>query len=449
MKLRKIRCPHCEEVVELDFDVGLKQECPECDEPIVLSTGKTVVRRRRSGVKVGGYLHGTLLRENEDAPPTRRRRKKRSSSKSRRASSHRPVEPSYGEELEHIEVREDEELAFGGGLSGRSRKSRRRPGLSRKVLYGVLGLVTVGAIAGLASYLKRANEEESRGPIKINAGDTPTETRTRKDIAFDRLAAPLQNTPHEKLQGSSNSLAISEDLRSIGFPEEAGERIAQAREAVIQFLEAATMDERLPLIRELPVLSSAISKYYAGRDPGPIEYAAVSQMGVEDKDPRYVAFSVQFPDGTDRMIGLEFTAEGYKIDWPSFVVYSEMDWNEFMVKKPKLDKRFRVEARPSDYYNYGFTEEEYASYELSNPIGFQRSLYGFVRRGSTTHTEMVDLSRKIPTGRPMPLVLDIGFPADARADNLVIIKRMVSNGWFVRDAGNRAKASGDALRGDL
>jgi len=456
MKIRKIRCPHCEEVVELDFDVGLKQECPECEVEILISGSKTTVRRRRSGVRIGASVHGTALRENEDGPeekPKGRKERSKSKQKSKRTETKvQSEEEDWDEEEEFNDLEQDS----GGRKSSSRRKRSKTP-----IVGGLLGILTLLVIFLGARYLQR---QSSVGTTTTKKSTIARQETKRKDLSMDQLRAPLDRSPLANLKGSrSNKLGgwgdddketvrPDEDSRltaeqvALGIPKTPSDRSQLAREVLIRYLEASSLDERLPLIRNLSAVSGTISDYYKTEDSGPIAYSDVGLIGVEGADLRFIGLTVKFSGGVTKMVGLEYTADGYKVDWPSFVIYSEMDWDEFMETKPKLDRRFRVLAKKSDYFNYGFNADEYQSYEMTIPYAYGPSIYGYVRLGSSVHDELAKLSAIAP-GQKIPLVVDLAFPSSPKTNNMVLIKRLVSNGWMIRAAGS--DTIDRVLKGDL
>ena len=66
----------------------------------------------------------------------------------------------------------------------------------------------------------------------------------------------------------------------------------------------------------------------------------------------FVALKFQLEDGERRMAAFEATSFGPKLDWESYVGYSEIPWEKFVSDRPDVLHRFRVNALRGDYFNF-------------------------------------------------------------------------------------------------
>ena len=132
-----------------------------------------------------------------------------------------------------------------------------------------------------------------------------------------------------------------------------------------------------------------------------------------------------------RQMAVEETADGYRIDWQSWVGWSELPWSEIRDLRPVEPKVFRVIASNGDYFNFGFADDRaWRCYKLDAPDG-EHLLYGYVERGSELDGKLTPVGGE--TARS--LTLRLRYPKDAPAPDQVIIDSILANGWVVEDSG--------------
>ncbi len=123
-------------------------------------------------------------------------------------------------------------------------------------------------------------------------------------------------------------------------------------------------------------------------------------------------------------------AEGkWKLDWESFVGYSEMAWGQFKKERPTGAKLFRVFADRGDYWNFEFSEEsKFLSVQMLSPDGLT-SIHGYCERASSLGQEVESvLSRSQGV---QALTLRLAFPEKAESDHCVRILGLVSERWLL------------------
>ena len=166
---------------------------------------------------------------------------------------------------------------------------------------------------------------------------------------------------------------------------------------------------------------------------GNIEPAGISKFNASGESTPLGDFkSVEVMTGDFENKNLFFTNEedGLKIDWESWVGWSEMPWKEFRSSKPESSKVFRVTLSAVEYYNFDFLDEaKWQSYQLTSPDQ-EHSIYGYVERGSLMEKRF----RLPPDVKSIPFMLKLKFHKDTRTNDQVEIEEVVNEGWIEEDA---------------
>jgi hypothetical protein len=203
--------------------------------------------------------------------------------------------------------------------------------------------------------------------------------------------------------------------------------------AVKAFLEAPTREESLALVLD----SAAAARKWEAWLPGET-YVAPGFQGIIG-DPVTTgtgegAVSVALARTGDyklREITLVKRDGCLKVDWDSWVGWSEMTWEEFRTKKPVEPVLFRVQLSIVEYFNFAFSNDrEWSSYRLDSQDGMD-SFYGYVPRTG----ELDQRLRPADAGTKTKWVLKLKFPPHATRDNQVLIDSVVAEGWRVEEQG--------------
>lgn len=233
------------------------------------------------------------------------------------------------------------------------------------------------------------------------------------------LAVPAPGIPVQSETSETVSQAQSEKVDAA--------LLAEAELVVRKFLEARRIEEMLPLVRNPEVTEARMRSHYSR---GAIEESGMREFNTGGGFYSVgSSFEVQVRTRDDQQRSLLFcnTPEGIKIDWESWVGWSEMPWEEFMSTKPSDGKLFRVMLDAVTYYNFAFSDErKWKAYRLESADG-ESAVYGYVERDSELDSQL-----KIPRGsKQIALTLSLKFPADAKADNQVLIEKLIAKGWLL------------------
>ena len=194
-----------------------------------------------------------------------------------------------------------------------------------------------------------------------------------------------------------------------------------------KFLEAKSIDEILPLVRNPLVAEPRMKTLYPDRSTPPV---GLDQFNTDSEivhEGEHLTVKVRTKNFDERNLTFFNTPDGLKIDWESWVTWSEMPWKDFLAKKPVEPAVFRVTLSQQEYYNIGFTDDsKWQSYQLSCP-GQEKSIYGYVERNSALDQQL----RPPSDVKLTDLTLKLRFPANARSDNQVLIEGIVSESWVI------------------
>ena len=194
-----------------------------------------------------------------------------------------------------------------------------------------------------------------------------------------------------------------------------------------KFLEAKSIDEILPLVRNPLVAEPRMKTLYPDRSTPPV---GLDQFNTDSEivhEGEHLTVKVRTKNFDERNLTFFNTPDGLKIDWESWVTWSEMPWKDFLAKKPVESAVFRVSLSQQEYYNIGFTDDaKWQSYQLSCP-GQEKSIYGYVERNSALDQQL----RPPSDVKLTDLTLKLRFPANARSDNQVLIEGIVSESWVI------------------
>jgi hypothetical protein len=201
--------------------------------------------------------------------------------------------------------------------------------------------------------------------------------------------------------------------------------VVEAEPLARKFLKAKTIEELLPLVRHPVTAEDRMRAFYPdGRieAPGLSQFNTGTELHIREK---LAWFTVKTDNFEEKSLAFVETPQGLRMDWESWVGWSEISWETFLSSKPVTDHLFRVKLSPAEYYNFGYADEsKWQSYRLVSPNG-EHSLYGYVEKGSAQHRQI----RPCAESSNVSLMLSLKFPADAKSANQVEIERFVAEGW--------------------
>ncbi len=160
-----------------------------------------------------------------------------------------------------------------------------------------------------------------------------------------------------------------------------------------KFFFAESLAERLDYVRHPETTESRIESFYAL--PGNRGTADITVVGepitvrrFELEGIPFLGVLYDFSDLTQRGVVFEKTLGGWKIDWESFVGYSEMPWSVFFEAEPEDAFTFRALVKEDSYFNFGYGDEAtLACYQFFDPFK-DHSCWGYCVRGDEIDTAL-------------------------------------------------------------
>lgn len=202
------------------------------------------------------------------------------------------------------------------------------------------------------------------------------------------------------------------------------------------FLHAKNVDERLAYVRDVKLMEPIMRGYYARHPDGPVAFTKLEALPGTAAAPSIAFFDVHLPDGQKRraIAGRSSTGD-YRLDWASFVVYSAMEWRDFVAQRPETAVFMRVLVEPVSEYRGPFADAgRFLSVKLTDPLSRSSPvLYAYAPRRSELEQALSMILRAYP-GEPMPMMLKLKHPpqSESKETTQVLIEELVGEGWVTR-----------------
>ncbi len=201
--------------------------------------------------------------------------------------------------------------------------------------------------------------------------------------------------------------------------------LVEAEPLAKKFLTARSVEELLPLVRNPEVAEARMRNFYPGGKVSAPGFSQFNSTGGVSVLGRLLSLYVTTRDLDMKAIAFVDTPQGLKVDWESWVGWSEMSWETFIKTKPATGHVFRVTLSAVEYYNFAFTDEtKWKSYRLMSADG-EKSFYGYVEKDTLLDQKIhLDADTK-----SLALMLSLKYPEGATSDSQVEIERFVADGW--------------------
>jgi len=169
-----------------------------------------------------------------------------------------------------------------------------------------------------------------------------------------------------------------------------------------QFLQASSKEDILAIAREPERIRPLLDKYYQNL---PVDFSnltlnkekyeiATFQSGIA------TLLDTITEDGDTKLLCItNSSTDSPKVDWESFVNYSETPWEKLKVLRPKEPTLMRVKLKEAHYFNYRYEEEANACYRLSD-LKEQHFLYVYTKRDGLTHKTIESQIKNQSKGLP-------------------------------------------------
>lgn len=423
-----LQCPACERSVKIKSDTtATRMGCPYCKEPIELSSGEAEAEaprpsdedlpeapplefRRIEGVEPVSAHSGAGPDPSSKPQGERRRHRKRHADtlgwdeEQPRGGSGRSDKAGVDDDSsEFLEMDPDSP----GGV--RLKRVRRKKILTgRDKFFRVLTAAVVLAAVVIAGFIIYSFVMQTTSVIG-------TEAET------------LQKLPEEirVLIEEARVNPITEYLTN------AEEEIAAS--VLDGFFKAKTIDERLQFVRDQERIRPLMEKWYADNPQEATrewpDGTILLRNKVIDQDRYFIILAVEFAGEGKRVVAIEQKPDGeMRLDWETAVGYQPMPLEEFKAARPTQPVKFWVKIKPSDFYNFQFSDSgKYQAVELSYP-GKDFQLIGYIDRDKEWAPALIE---EIESGAAPSMIVELAYPdKDVTDDSLVEIHSIVSESWW-------------------
>lgn len=203
--------------------------------------------------------------------------------------------------------------------------------------------------------------------------------------------------------------------------------LMEAEPLAKKFLDARRIEDLLPLVRNPGVAEARMRRHYPD---GKIEAPGMAGFNTDSLVTRLgtiLSIKVRTRSYEEKPLAFVEVPQGIKIDWESWVGWSDMPWEEFLASKPTTPHVFRVNLSTVDYYNFAFADDaKWQAYRLTSPDE-THSIYGYAERGSKVNSSVLPPPETTRT----PLILSLRFPEHATSNSQVLIEKLVADGWVL------------------
>ena len=243
-------------------------------------------------------------------------------------------------------------------------------------------------------------------------------------VSLPARSAPVPKKPENALEKKPEEQALPAELAG-----DQAQLLSRVNSAARTFLEADTVEKLLPLIRNPEKVGPKLREWYPdGKVPAVGLSRPADTVGVVPDSK--IIFSKFFTrDFDEKQIAFFDGDGGLKVDWESYVGWSEIPWSEFIAERPSKPLLFRVSLNKEEYYNFDYSDDaKWQSYRMVSPDG-QHILYGYARKDSA----VVEALRMDEAGETLKTTLLLRFQGGGDSKNQVLIEKIVADGWIERE----------------
>ena len=162
------------------------------------------------------------------------------------------------------------------------------------------------------------------------------------------------------------------------------------------------------------------------------ETLAIQQF--ERQGTPFLGLVFEFDDVSRRGVVFEITDDGPKLDWRSFVGYSDMSVDEFLRVQPLEPMLMRVVLSEDDYYNFKYSDpKKWVCVKVEN-ASRDRSFWAYCRRNSATHLALVTGEKELAAKRIgiFEAVVQVRFEEEGRDRKQALLEEFVAAGHLVK-----------------
>ena len=214
----------------------------------------------------------------------------------------------------------------------------------------------------------------------------------------------------------------------------------EAVQSLMGFISAATVEDKLKFVRLPELVEPEIRELF--ENPSEWNKVIPTEVG---PDPVFTSFQLLGVD-TDvlrirNVDGLTLflfahSADGRQlVDWEAAPFTNQKRFEEFRENRTTQPERFRITVKPDNYFNYGFSEDEYYSLQIAHVSELDKKSYAYVKKGSAAEKSLVEVYPAIGNYfGDVCVYAELRYPTDSQsADHLEFVS-LVYPGWVLPDS---------------
>lgn len=194
-----------------------------------------------------------------------------------------------------------------------------------------------------------------------------------------------------------------------------------AQDVVRQYLNAASIEERLECVMDPERVKPLMEKHYKHTDlSGGVGYLWVAKPRKHGHRVRVAALRSLQHAYTYTLL---LFGGKYKIDWEASVVYNPMSFQEMIAKTPTFAQKFRVYARLGNYYNYEFGGAQRTHYCIElRESRTDECLWGYITKNSEDGRRLYEA---LEEGGWQPITIGMGYLPGGKSNEHVVITNFI------------------------
>jgi hypothetical protein len=327
----------------------------------------------------------------------------------------------------------------------RTNRLRRREAMLNGIskLVGCTALVVTVAVVFYVAITQLDKESPRIDPSYLENSTTPLENyqwsgseRQTKDTRLNltrpvlppkAATQPLGQAPVTQTPESPPPQPVRTEVGIVRI-EEKRSRI----EAVVRkFFTATTVAEKAASSRDGARVQSLMAVYYQKHPMTTGQWQGIGWVLPMDEPGHRLAYAQTLFTGTDPVcVIIEESEDGtFLVDWESSVRYSEIDWKDFLTRRPDQPTLFRVIAsKPADYIKAKDAQGQEVI-ELKHPAE-QGTVYAYFNRDDPQFRSLLE-QLELGNWTNVPLTLRLCYPGTTASSRRVRITGVEGKGWII------------------
>ena len=244
--------------------------------------------------------------------------------------------------------------------------------------------------------------------------------------------------------GASTNVAEGTSQEEAKAEEDVMRNVEDAGRVMQRFLDADSLEKMAAEVRHPELSRPRMERYYAANPLKPRKKRSGSQSWSEIRiaETEFIRSVWELDDFRVYPIALEIIpGADPKVDWESFVNWSEIPWKDFLKSPPEQSVDFRVTVtyEPGDqYYNYSFKgrELDLMCFKIEDPERYG-SCWAYCDKDSEAASQLLFHLKSARSQRQfnqdgnaaISCILRLRFPPEGRKTNQVMIEKFIHDNW--------------------